>query len=198
MRLGVFGGTFSPPHNGHVGAAMRFVVDFKLDKLLIIPTYIPPHKLLSGDASPEQRYEMCKIAFSDIPNAEVSDIEIRRKGLSYTSDTLSELKNNENEIFLLVGTDMFLTLDSWHEPNKIFALSNIIYIRRENDKTMAERIEEKRIQYIRQFNARIFSLDTSILEISSSEVREQIRYSHESSFLPDKVMNYINERGLYR
>ncbi len=198
MRLGVFGGTFSPPHNGHVMAAKRFTEEFELDKLLIMPTYIPPHKILSGDASPLQRFEMCTLAFSDIAQAEISDMEIKRGGLSYTSDTLTELSKSGDDIYLLVGTDMFLTLDYWHEPNKIFALSNIIYIRREHDCDTERLIIKKGEEYKEKFGASIYPLESSVLEISSSEVREQISHLGESNLIPLKVMKYIKERGLYR
>ena len=84
IRLGVYGGTFSPPHLGHIESAEAFYREMKLDKLLIIPTFIPPHKEAKDDASPEDRLEMCKLAFSHIPNTEISDMEIKRGGKSYT------------------------------------------------------------------------------------------------------------------
>ena len=99
MRLGIYGGTFSPPHKGHVEAAEAFSREMKLDKLLIIPTFVPPHKTTADDATPEQRLEMCRLAFSHIKNAEISDMEIKRGGTSYTYLTLEELSSRDVELF---------------------------------------------------------------------------------------------------
>ena len=119
-RVGVYGGTFSPPHIAHVRVAKAFSDALSLDKLLIIPAFLPPHKQVDKNISANTRLEMCRLAFSDIENAEVSDIEIARGGKSYTAITLESLSSDDVELFLLCGTDMFLTLDSWYSPKKIF------------------------------------------------------------------------------
>lgn len=199
MRLGIYGGTFSPPHIGHVSAAGTFVREAKLDKLLIMPDFTPPHKLEFGDATPEDRLEMCRIAFADVPFAEVSDFEIRKGGKSYTYLTLEAFDSEEVELFFLCGTDMLLTLDTWKCPEIIFKLATICYVRREsdadNDTVIRKRIEE----YERRFAARVIGLSHKVVEVSSSELRADILNSESSrTHLPAGVYDYVKERGLYR
>jgi nicotinate-nucleotide adenylyltransferase len=129
-RIGIYGGTFSPPHLGHRRAVEAFALAEQLDEIYVIPTFTPPHKQLQGDATPQQRMEMCRLAFAGLPVA-VSDLEIRRGGKSYTVLTLEELKAPDNTLVLLCGTDMFLTIDSWYQAARIFELAEIVYVQRE-------------------------------------------------------------------
>ena len=119
MRLGIYGGTFSPPHMGHVLAAEAFVREIALDRLLIMPTAIPPHKEAHDVPADEHRLALCRLAFEGIAGAEVSDLELRRGGRSYTYLTLRELQREDQEIFFLCGTDMLLSLDSWRNADEV-------------------------------------------------------------------------------
>ncbi len=195
MRLGIYGGTFSPPHKGHIEAAEAFSKEMRLDKLLIIPTFIPPHKTAIGDASPEDRLEMCRIAFSHIPHTEISDIEIMRGGKSYTYLTLEELKNDENELFFLCGTDMILTFDLWKRYEYIFSLATICYVRRECDENNSLKIKEKTEQY-EKLGAKIAEIHLDINQISSSEIRADITRCA-GDFLTFGVLDYIKKNDLY-
>ena len=135
-RIGIFGGTFNPPHIGHIAAARQVVAALDLGKLLMIPTNIPPHKQLpEGSASPEQRLEMVGIAASMIPMAEACDIEIRREGASYTADTVAALKEiyPEATLWLMIGTDMIDTFDRWYCPEKIVAHCRLAAVARGDD-----------------------------------------------------------------
>ena len=131
MRIGVYGGAFNPPHLGHITAARAVSGLLKLDKLLVIPTGHPPHKTLPpGGPTPEQRLEMTRLAMEQAglkDRIEVLDLEIRREGNSYTADTLARLKEQypEDELWLLMGADMFLTLQSWRQPERILSLAGI-------------------------------------------------------------------------
>jgi nicotinate-nucleotide adenylyltransferase len=107
IRLGIYGGTFSPPHLGHVSAARSFVRGADLDKLIIMPDFTPPHKLDFGNATAEDRLEMCRIAFADVPCTEVSDFEILRGGKSYTYVTLEAFAKENVDLFFLCGTEAF-------------------------------------------------------------------------------------------
>lgn len=199
VRLGIFGGTFNPPHVGHVESAKRFIEALSLDKLLIIPTFIPPHKVSEGTVTPQQRLDMCALAFSDIENAEVSDIEIKRGGKSYTYLTLNELYDENTELFLLCGTDMFLTMDSWMHPEIIFDRATICYARRENDELNNIEIDKKISIYKEKFGAEVVPIDLPVIEISSSEIREGVRNSESYvDFLPDAVRKFITDRELYK
>ena len=118
-KLGIYGGTFNPPHNGHIYAAEKFIEACNLDKLLIMPALIPPHKQVNDD-SPYARLEMTKLAFSNSKyypeKLSVSDYEITSKQISYTYKTLEHFANDETELYFLCGTDMFISLGSWKNP----------------------------------------------------------------------------------
>ncbi|MBR2295857.1 MAG: nicotinate (nicotinamide) nucleotide adenylyltransferase, partial [Clostridia bacterium] len=135
MKIGIYGGTFDPPHNGHVNACKSFVNAIQMDKLYVIPTSIPPHKQRESSVSGDDRYEMARLAFSEISDKiELSRIELERSGKSYTADTLRYFKaQGAKEIFLLCGTDMLVTLDEWYDFEYIFRSATIVYIRRESD-----------------------------------------------------------------
>ncbi len=195
MKLGIYGGTFSPPHKGHIEAAEAFVREIGLDKLLIIPTFIPPHKA-AEEASPEDRLNMCRIAFSNIPNTEISDMEIKRGGKSYTYLTLEELKDDDTELFFLCGTDMILTFDLWKRYEYIFSLATICYARRENDKEISLKIEEKIEQY-KKLGANILEIKHEVTEVSSTDIREASDSLY-NEFLTPEVAGYIKDFGLYK
>ena len=198
-KIGIFGGTFSPPHLGHRLIAQKFVNEINLDKLLIIPTFIPPHKEYGREASPAERLEMCRLAFSDIDKAEVSDIEVKRGGVSYTADTLSSLFLKSRHLFLLVGTDMFISIDTWHMPERIFSLATVVCVRRENDSEAQKLIVKKKNEYEKKYSADIILIDNDILKISSSEIRSELRLGiYNPSHVPKKVIEYIKKEGLYK
>ena len=120
IRVGIYGGTFAPVHNGHVAAAKAFIEQMQLDILYVIPAAIPPHKQIDGSDDPMHRYRMCELAFFNEEKVLVSDMEIKRGGKSYTVDTLRELSAPDRRLFLLMGTDMMLTLDTWRQSEEIF------------------------------------------------------------------------------
>ncbi len=198
-RLGIYGGTFSPPHLGHLRAAKAFAAQAKLDELLIMPTFLPPHKDAAGDVSPDSRLEMCRLAFCGLEKTSVSDFEILKGGKSYTYLTLEEFSGEDRELFFLVGTDMFLTLDKWRNPEIIFSLAKIAFIRRENDNALNEEIEAKREEYKAKYGAEILSIDTDVTEISSTDIRNMILSGEDTSVVLDvRVRNYIDKKLLYR
>lgn len=194
-RIGVYGGTFNPPHMGHVRAAEAFLSAIQLDQLMIIPSFLPPHKTVDDGVSAADRLHMVHLAFSDMERTVVSDMEIVRGGRSYTSDTLSLLAREDVELYFLVGTDMFLSMDTWHEPETVFRLADICYIRRESDDETQRLLAEKARAYEARFGARIHRIDVEPLRLSSSEIRAGLAQAHA---LPAAVRHYIQERGLYR
>ncbi|MBP3582894.1 MAG: nicotinate (nicotinamide) nucleotide adenylyltransferase [Clostridia bacterium] len=199
MRLGIYGGTFSPPHSGHVNAARSFTESMKLDKLLIIPTFIPPHKEFREEASCEERLEMCRLAFRDIPVAEVSDIEIKRGGKSYTYETLEELSKSGDDLYFLIGTDMLLSFDRWKNPERILDLCTLCYVRRESDRELDGEISAKISEYREKYGREPQKIDHTVTEISSSEIRRLLTNDTDcASVLPSDVLGYIKKRGLYK
>ncbi len=198
-RLGIFGGTFSPPHLGHIRAAITFVREARLDKLLIMPDFLPPHKEEFGGASAEDRLEMCRLAFSDVPCSEVSDFEIRNGGKSYTYLTLEEFSGEDVELYFLCGTDMLVTLDQWKHPEVIFKLATVCYVRREHGEMTDALVSEKIRELEERFSARIIELKHDVFEVSSTEIRSEIGDGDESDdSLPRAVIDYVKKRGLYR
>ena len=195
MRVGIFGGTFNPPHKGHVNAAEAFVTGASLDKLIIMPAFIPPHKEYESVVSCEDRLEMCKIAFKDVNKTTVSDLEISRGGKSYTYLTLEELSQDGVELFFLCGTDMILSMDTWKDPEIIFSLANICYIRRECDPKKSSFLKEKCEEYRAKFGAKVIEIESDVVEISSTEIRDGLI---NEDFLPADLIRYIDKKGLYR
>ena len=202
MKIGIYGGTFSPVHRGHVSAALAFLREEELDKLYIVPAGIPPHKDIYPEDSSEYRCRMLEIAFSALPEYGkklfISDYEINRSGKSYTYNTLLHYREESENLCLLCGTDMFLTLDSWYRAEDIFSMADIICVRRENDSAKYDEILKKREEYVRDFQAVIRILELEPFEISSHTVRDLIISGENAKkYLPDGVYEYIKEKKLY-
>lgn len=199
MKIGIYGGTFSPPHNGHVNAARMFAAAESLDKLLIIPTFIPPHKTETSAVPAEERLEMCRLAFTD-DNFEISDIEVRRKGKSYTFDTLTELKEmyRSDDFYLLCGTDMLLSFEKWYRFADILSMCTVVCMRREENAETGVKLAEKIVELKEQCAADVRLIDAPPLEVSSTEIREKLsRGENVNDLLPTDVYRYIKEKGLY-
>ena len=207
-EIGLYGGTFAPPHTGHFKAAISFCSQLNLERLYIIPAAIPPHKMAVSQDNPAERMEMLRLAFEDHPDYNkkifISDYEIIRDGLSYTVNTLEHFRRlypygDGFRITILCGTDMFLTLAEWYQPERIFALSRIAYIRRglynkETEQSIAERTDF----YKRIYNAEIFAVTGEVIEISSSEIRKML-YTGQTNdlYINTKVFEYIKNKKLY-
>ena len=197
-RIGIYGGTFSPPHNGHLHAAKAFMEQMWLDILYVIPTAIPPHKEMDVPVSAEDRLEMTRRAFSGMEGVYVSDMEIARGGRSFTVDTLRELSGEDRRLFLLCGTDMMLTLDQWRAPEEIFRLSYPVYIRREADRTLDQKIIDKIAEYREKYGKVVRRIVTEPIELSSNEIRTRLAESKQISHLvPASVETYIRDKHLY-
>ena len=194
-KIGIYGGSFSPPHHGHLSAAKQFIEELSLDELLIMPSHISPHKVTDPTLTSRHRYEMAKIAFKDLPRVTVSDYEIQKGDVSYTASTLSHFAK-EGELYFLCGTDMFLTLSRWYRPDIIFKNATIVLASRENGKE-AEILTAKKA-YEKDFGARIIILNNEVLEISSTEVRQALKQEKDvSRYLSHDVEVYIREHNLY-
>jgi len=199
MRTGIFGGTFSPIHNGHVKAARSFRDEMKLDVLYVIPDRIPPHKQISGKDDPFLRLEMVKTALAGEEKMILSDTELKREGKSYTVYTLPEFTGN-GELFLLCGTDMFLTFDTWFRFEDIFRMCTLVLMQRETSSpALRAEIEEKKKLYTEKYGAKIEMIKEEPFEISSSEIRNMIAKGEDySAYVPESVREFIEEKGLYR
>ncbi|MCI9577590.1 MAG: nicotinate (nicotinamide) nucleotide adenylyltransferase [Oscillibacter sp.] len=204
MKIGVYGGAFNPPHLGHITAARAVFGLLKLDKLLVIPTGHPPHKTLPpGSPAPEQRLEMTRLAMEQAGlggGVEVLDLELRREGNSYTADTLARLREQypEEELWLLMGADMFLTLQTWREPERILSLAGVAAFGRTEADT-EELFSVQREYLCRTYpQARIFTLSIpGVVDISSTELRERLAKGEGGSLLAPAVYGYILREKLY-
>lgn len=204
MRIGVYGGAFNPPHLGHITAARAVSGLLKLDKLLVIPTGHPPHKTLPpGGPAPEQRLEMTRLAMEQTglkDRVEVLDLEVRREGNSYTADTLARLKEQypEDELWLLMGADMFLTLQTWRQPERILSLAGIAAFGRTEADT-GELFDLQRDYLYRAYpQARLFTLSIpGVVDVSSTELRDRLAKGEGGALLAPAVYGYILREKLY-
>lgn len=175
MRIAVYGGSFNPPHPAHVRAARLAYAALEPDKLLVIPAADPPHKALAaGSPTPEERFELTKLAFRDFPEAETSDMELRRGGESYTSDTVEELAREYPgaELWLVIGTDMLTSFERWHEFRSILAGAALAVLPR-NEGELPE-IERCAARFEALYGARVRIIDAAPLPMSSSEMRDML------------------------
>lgn len=198
MRIVIFGGSFNPPHKGHLSAAQAAAKALKPDKFLVIPDYQPPHKDLSdGAPSPEERMELCRLCFSRVPKAEVSDIELRRGGKSYTSDTLRELREQfpGAELCLVVGTDMLLTIDRWHEADYLMQAAVICALARE--KGQLDTLRAKAAELKTRHGAEVRIIEAKPFPASSTEIREALGKRSGNRLLPEAVYREIVRRRFY-
>jgi len=205
MKIGIYGGTFNPPHLGHITAARAVFELLKLDRLLLIPAGLPPHKdLPAGSPTPNQRLEMTRLAAEQTglgDQVEVLDLELRREGKSYTSDTLAQLKEQypEDELWLLMGTDMFLTIQTWHAPEEIFSLAGIAAFGRTEEDIEELFSAQREYLYQNYQQARLFTLTIpGVVEVSSTDLREQLAIGGGGNLLAPAVYGYILRERLYR
>jgi nicotinate-nucleotide adenylyltransferase len=196
-RIGIYGGTYSPPHIGHLRAAEYAVGALKLDRLLLIPTGVSPHKEMSSGASSADRLEMLRLSADGIEKAEVSDLELKREGRSYTVDTLRELKaqNPGAELVLLMGTDMFTSFMTWREPEQIMKLAELAVFFR-GEKSERVRIEAQKTA-LESLGARINLVENPVTAISSTDLRRMLVFGCADPFLMPGVGEYIRQKGLY-
>lgn len=198
LRVGIYGGTFAPIHNGHVTAAKAFMEQMKLDYLFIIPTCMPPHKQIDFSDDPVFRLRMCELAFEGTDGIVISDTEIKRGGKSYTYDTLKELSRPNTRLFFMCGTDMVLTFDTWYKFEEIFKLCYPVYVRRENDPILTKRIVDKITEYYEKYGVMFRRIVTEPIEVSSTQIRKMVSEGKDiSRLVPEKVARFIADNGLY-
>ena len=197
-RIGIYGGTFNPPHIGHIEAAKQAAELLRLDKLLMIPDRIAPHKQIpEGSPSPQQRLEMLQIAVAGEAKLEVSDMELRREGPSYTFQTVLQLKEQYplDELIFIMGTDMFLSFETWKNPDIILSNASLAVLYR-GEKDEINSIAQKK-QQMESAGRQIYLVENQILPISSTDLRRMLVFDCARPYLPAGVGNYIRDNGLY-
>lgn len=197
-KIGIYGGTFNPPHMGHVRAAEYACKALSLDRLLMIPTNISPHKQLSADSpDPRQRLEMVCLAVQGVPGLEACDIELQRQGPSYTWQTVMQLREShpDAQLVLLMGTDMFLSFPNWKEPARIWENAELGVFYR-GEKGEKEAILEQK-QRLEKLGARVLLAENPVVDISSTQLRRMLVLRCASEYLTPAVERYIYENGFY-
>ena len=196
-RIGIFGGSFDPPHIGHMQAAQQAIDLLHLDRLLLIPAGVAPHKAASTEKG-EHRLQMLRLAAGQMPRAEVSDLEILRGNISYTCETVQQIRAMypHAELFLLMGSDMFLSFDHWKNPEFILEHATLAVFCR-GTKGEKPAIAEKKAQ-MQACGHRVCVLENDVVDISSTQLRRLLAFQCADDFLPCGVGEYIRDHGLYQ
>ncbi len=194
MKLGLYGGTFDPIHTGHLILAESVRSQLALDRILFIPAAIPPHKKDSKITESAIRYEMIQLAIANNPHFEVSPIDIDRKGVSYTVDTIKiiqeQMQLQREELFFIIGADNILGFPSWHKPAEILELCQIVVLPRPE-------IDLKNIHPM--LKDKILVVKTPLIEISSSVIRQLIKQDRSIRYLvPEPVFHYLRRNQVYQ
>lgn len=195
-RIGVYGGTFNPPHVGHIRGAKYAIDALQLEQLLLIPTCIAPHKAIPENSpTPDQRAEMLEIAKGE--KMRVCDVELRRGGASYTYETLETLskKHTGKELVLLMGTDMFLSFLTWKEPQRILNMASLGVMYRGDAGELEQIAQQKEV--LEKQGARVYLIENPVTAISSTQLRRMLIFGCAGSFLPGEVKQYIEDHNLY-
>ena len=190
MKIGIFGGTFDPIHRGHLQLAQNARTQFSLDKVVFIPAYQPPHKQeLFSLTSACDRFEMVRLAIEGEPFLGLSDCELKRKGISYTFETLSEFEKKypQSDFFLILGKDAFEGIDAWHRAAELKKKVRFLVAKRGDSKICVPQ------------GARVEWIQMPLCLISASGIREAIKRGRDvAEHLPPKVLQYIHAHALYR
>lgn len=212
MRVAVFGGTFNPVHYGHLRLAEEAREACSLDRVVFMPTFITPHKLKESLTPADVRFELVRLAIEDNPGFTVSDLEIRREGRSFTADTVRELKKEPGaRVSLIMGSDSFNDITSWYEYEELLRLASFIVVPRPGcpfrkpDEVLPVELaiefwyDSQAGAYVNSGGNSITYLDTTHIDISSSDIRERVRKGQSVRYLlPDNVIEFIKKEGLYR
>ncbi len=184
------GGTFDPIHNGHIETAKYIIENKKFDEFVFIPCYISPLKQDLHSSSTNDRLNMLKLALKDYPYFTFSDIELRKKEISYTINTLREFKKDDNELNLIIGFDNYALFEKWYLPEEILKISNVLVLKRN--------INSAELKINHSFNGFEF-VTNPIINISSTIIREMVSNNLSiDGLVPDEVKNYINLNKLYK
>ncbi|MCG6961529.1 nicotinate-nucleotide adenylyltransferase [bacterium BMS3Abin03] len=188
-KVGIFGGTFDPIHNGHLITTQSVRELRNLDKIIFVPSFVSPHKPNIKSASPKHRLNMIKLAIEGVDFFDYSEYEIDKGGISYTVDTLQEFKKRYDELEFIIGYDNIFTFHTWKNPDEILELAKIIVLKRKSSIPRS---------FIDKFVKAATFVQTRGIEISATDIRERVKKGMPINFLvPEKVKEYIYKNNLY-
>ena len=197
MRIGILGGTFNPPHIGHLVCGQEAHRELALDRVLLVPARIPPHKPVEHEPGADHRLELCRLAIGDDTRFEVSELELRRDGPSYTVDTLDQLNTQAptDELVLILGGDIAAGLADWHRPERVLELATPAVAKRRG--TSQETVQRTLAGL--EGGGRAHFFDMPRIGVSSTMLRRRVRSGQPIRyFVPEPVREYIARHGLYR
>lgn len=197
MKTGILGGTFNPIHNGHLYMAFEAKETLELDQIIFVPNYIPPHKEASN-RNPEDVLKMLELALKDYDDFIISTYELEKKGLSYTYETLEYFTKiyPHDELYFIIGEDSYVNFSLWKNPEKIISLAKLVVFQRQGFELKESHATRAVLE---KQNRKPIVLDSMILEISSSDIRNRVVRNKQISYLvPAEVRDYINEHALYK
>ena len=196
MRVGLLGGTFNPPHLAHLVCAQEAYLQLELERVLIVPARVPPHKPVDDEPGIDHRLELCRLAIAGDERFEICDLEAGREGPSYTVDTLEELHSQmpDSQLFLIVGADVAVGFSKWREPERVLSMATLAVAERPG--TSRSDVERTLGELPGGDAARFF--DMPEIGISSTMLRERVRAGESTRYLtPDAVRDYIDRHNLY-
>ena len=210
MAIGIFGGTFDPVHLGHLRAAEEIRETFGLERVYFVPASIPPHKRGKRIAGIDQRVEMLKIAIRGNAHLRLSELEIRRGGVSYSIDTVETFEKRYGEVYFILGNDAFLEIGTWRRCEELFSHAHFVIMLRpmkgehadfealpDAVRQGARVIDDKTLEHVS--GRRIYLKRVTQLDISSTRIREAARRGKSIKYLvPERVERFIDQRGLYK
>lgn len=199
LRIGIFGGTFSPPHMGHIYIAREAMQKAGLNKMIFIPCGNPYHKPKTAPVDAKHRFDMVRLAIENEPDFEISDIEVRSAKPSYTAETLEILDRlyPADRLCFLVGGDSLIDMKGWYKPEEIFKRAEVIVANRGGVDSV--RIDAAVEEYRQLYGACITVIDINPVEISATDIRARLKAGAElSGIVPEKVLEYIRENELYK
>lgn len=200
MKTAIYGGTFNPVHKGHYNCLKTVLDCIELDRVIVLPDRIPPHKPAGELISGKDRMNMCKLAFEKLDKVTFSDWELKQKGKSYSVITLRHFhkKYPDDKLYFIMGSDMLLSFESWFEYKEILQLASLVCVSRENTDTK-QKLEKHAKRLMAENGGEIIIVDTTPFEVSSTQIREMIKKSADAScYLDENVVQYISDNDLYR
>jgi len=194
MRICLYGGTFDPPHNGHMAIAEQCQKDLAIERILFIPAFLAPHKTNVKISSAKDRLAMLRLAIQPYPGLEISELEIDRQGISYSIDTILQVKKELNlttdNLYFLIGGDSLLDFHTWRQPDRILNESRVV---------VAGRPHYSLNDVPAEYRTRVEVLSNPLMEISSTDIRQKVRHNESVRHLvPESVADYIDRYQLYR